>query len=175
MLLISAVLVVAQAAGAPAPEEFRQDSRHGRRECVAVQVISPQQPRAQARPAFSATRILDLEFRTFLRRGLQGPHALELRVFTPKGHLYQVLTVPFTAPGHRPGKRQVDGYPQPLDEQEARLVRWEGVHRHQVSATLPVAGTSIMTNSLYGQWRVEPHLDGEPDPCGPPRSFAIGQ
>lgn len=175
MLLISAVLVVAQAAGVPAPEELRQDKRHGRRECVAIQVVSPQQPKARPHPAFSATRILDLEFRAFLRRRLQGQHTLQLKVFTPRGHLYQVLTVPFTAPGHHPGKRQVDGYPQPVDEQEARLVRLEGAHRHQVSATLPVAGTSIMTNSLYGQWRVEPYLDGEPEACGPPQSFAITQ
>ena len=175
MLLMGAVLVLAQAAGAPAPEGLREDSRHGRRECVAIQVVSPQQPKPQPHPAFSATRILDVEFRAFLRRRLTGQHNLQLKVYTPKGHVYQVLTVPFTAPGHHPGKRRVDGYPQPLDEQEARLVRLEGAHRHQVSATLPVAGTSIMTNSLYGQWRVEPYLDGEAEPCGPPRSFAIGQ
>jgi len=182
MLLTSAVLVLAQAAGAPARAGFSEDyPGPGRPQCAAVQVRSPQQPRAQPRSAFSATRILDLEFQTLLRWGLAGSHTLQLKVYTPRGHLYQVLTIPFAgsgpggASGATPEKRWVDGYPLPLDEQQAKAVRFEGARRHQVSANLPVAGTSIMTSSLYGQWRVEPYLDGAPEACGPPRAFVIAQ
>ena len=42
-----------------------------------------------------------------------------------------------------------------------------------VTATLPVAGTSITMSSLYGRWSVEPHLDGQPGPCGPAARFTI--
>ena len=180
MLALGALMAIAQAAGEPAFRDFPAESHHRRPECVAVQVTSPQLPRPRAaRHVFSATRILDIEFQTMLRRRVQGPHTLQLKLYTPKGHLYQILTVPFTAPGRgeaegeKPGKRWVDGHPEPVDEQEAQAVRFEGFHRHQVNAILPVAGTLITNNSLYGQWRVEPQLDDDPEPCGPPESFFI--
>lgn len=158
MLLTGAVLAIALAlaAGAPAPERFGEDSRHAPRQCVALQVVSPQLPKPRPHPVFSATQILDIEFRTFLRRRLEGLHTLELKLYTPKGNLYQVLTVPFTAPQTTP-------------------VRLDGARRQQVDATLPVAGTSIMTNSLYGEWKVEPFLDGSAEPCGQARVFVIRQ
>lgn len=180
MFALGALFAVAQAAGEPAFRDFPEESHHRRPECVAVRVTSPQLPRlGAARNVFSATRILDIEFQTMLRRRVEGPHTLQLKLYTPKGHLYQVLTVPFTAPGRsesedgKPGKRWVDGQTEPLEEQEAKAVRFEGVHRRQVNAILPVAGTFITNNSLYGKWRVEPRLDDDPEPCGPPESFFI--
>ena len=156
MILMGAVLVLAQAAGVSVPERFGEESRHAPRECVALQVVSPQLPKLRAHPVFSATRILDIEFRTFLRKKLEGLHTLELKLYTPRANLYQVLTVLFTAPQTTP-------------------VLLEGANRHRINATLPVAGTSIMTNSLYGEWRVEPFLDGRAEPCGPATAFVISQ
>jgi len=174
MLWLGAVIVVAQAGGAPAAPDRAQPRPHAREECVAVIAASPQRrsERPQANPSFSATRILDVEFRTLLRRRLEGPHTLQLKLYTPRGHLYQVLAVPFS---EKPGKRLLEGFPQPVDEQAATAVRFEGVRRYQVKATLPVAGTSIMTSSLYGEWKAVPHLDDDPDPCGKPRTFVITQ
>ena len=120
---------------------------------------------------FSATQILDIRFGTLLRRELPGPHVLALKVVTPRGHLYQTLTVPFTAAGQSQGERMVDGYPRPLREQETRAVSEQGFTGFELSATLPVGGTAIVTNSLYGEWRVEPQLDGVS--CGNEARFDI--
>ena len=116
--------------------------------CQAVQVTSPQQ--ASVRAVFSASEVLDLKLSTRVRRTLEGSHVLQIKVFTPRGYPYQTLSVPFTAP--RPG---TPGPPQEL------------------SATLPVAGTAITANSLYGRWTAEPFLDGAS--CGSPKAFTLRQ
>lgn len=166
MLMIGALVVLAQAGPLVA------DRERSRAECLAVIVTSPQQPAGERpRGSFSASRILDLNFNTALRRRATGPHLLELKVFTPRGHLYQTLTVPFTAPRKSRGARVVDGYPRPLPEQETRIVNRDGRPSYEVMASLPVGGTAIMSNSLYGSWRVQPILDGEA--CGPMTGFRI--
>jgi hypothetical protein len=175
MFLIGALIATVQVSGAPALEA---DPTSRARGCDAVLVDSPQSTERKGRftPTFSATRILDLRLDTVIGATVQGSHLLQLKLYTPKGHLYQVLSVPFTvAAGDeaRPAaKRWVDGYPEPLDEQRAKPIDHLGTARRGVSATLPVAGTSIMTNSLYGQWMVEPYLDDER--CGAARTFVIG-
>ena len=42
-----------------------------------------------------------------------------------------------------------------------------------LSARLPVSGSFIMTSALHGRWRVAPHLDGAPQPCGRELRFEI--
>jgi len=133
--------------GAAKPPEVQLVSSQGGG-CQIVDIGSPQAPRH--RQSFSATRILDLEFRTQLQRRVKGGHVLQLRVYTPRGFLYQVLSVPFGTPG---GKKPI--------------------RPRRLEARLPVAGTSIMASALYGRWRVVPHLDDRPAPCGPGRSFVI--
>lgn len=172
MLIASLLLTATQAAESAAPAETVT-----RRECDAVLVASPGKKARGPGQVYSATRILDLEFRTLLRRRPQGPRTLQLKLYTPRGHLYQVLTVPFgvgTAAGG-PQKRWVEGHPQPLDEQTAVPVSADGGRRYSVRAVLPVAGTTIMVNSLYGEWKAEPHLDGQSSPCGPAAQFVIDQ
>lgn len=157
MLLIGALVALAQAAEAPSLSGVTP----AQPECAAIVVTSPQQPpRARQRGPFSATRILDLRFGTQLVRPPVDSHVLALKVYTPRGHLYQTLTVPFAPSGQSKGERHVDGYPRPLPEQEAKPVKYEGGPAYEVSATFPVGGTAIMSNSLYGSWRVEPYLDG---------------
>jgi hypothetical protein len=127
-------------------------------------VTSPQAP--PRRPAtFQATKILDVEMTAVFARALAGEHVLELKTYTPRGHLYQVLTVPFTgasAKARRPAFRRVRGYPRPLPE---RVLR-RGPAGFLVSAQMPVGGTWIVTNSLYGRWRVDAYLDDDPRPIG---------
>jgi hypothetical protein len=42
-----------------------------------------------------------------------------------------------------------------------------------VTARLPVAGTTIVNNSLYGTWKAEAYLVGEQTACARARSFVI--
>lgn len=187
MLFLGAVLAFAQAAAAAPPSRPPttpppSDSLVG--QCASVAVSSPQAPKK--RVTFSATKILDLEFGAMLRSSLVGEHVLNLKVYTPRGHLYQQLDVPFrggvtSSPpspevGTEPRMRQVEGYPQPLPEQELVATRTStGKRSYRVSTRLPVAGTSIMASSLYGNWKVVPHLDGNLKACGPAGAFSITQ
>ena len=185
MLILGAVLAFAQAAAAPPsrpPAQPPAESLVG--QCAAVVVSSPEAPKR--RVSFSATQILDLEFGALLRSRISGEHVLNLKVYTPKGHLYQQLDVPFrggvtsnTAAAETvagPRMRRVDGYPQPLAEQELVAARTPtGQRAYRVSTRLPVAGTSIMASSLYGKWKVVPHLDGSLKACGAAAAFSITQ
>ncbi len=123
------------------------DREFHRRTCGNIEVSSPNRPRARER--FSATKTLDLQFEMRLRDREdddEGPHVVTFRVLTPKGHLYQQIATE---------QRQVN----------RRVSR--------VSASLPVAGTFITTSSLYGRWRVVPHLDDDPEPCAAGAVFSI--
>ncbi len=156
-MVLAALLVLAQAAGnrvvADAPDTSLD--RPARSECAGLTVSSPQARSPRAAPAgvpsFAATRILDLRIASRLRRLLEGKHVLQLKVYTPRGHLYQTLTTPFA------DREGPDGGRGPFE----------------VTATLPVGGTAIMSNSLYGVWRVEAFLDGDTKPCGPTANFEI--
>jgi hypothetical protein len=190
MLILGTALALAQAAAA-APPVRPPEKPHGESfagQCVAVAVSSAEAPRS--RVSFSATRILDLQFGALLRSRINGEHVLNLQVYTPQGHLYQQIDVPFrggtvsptggatatTASETAPRMRKVEGYPQPLPEQELAAARTpSGQRGYRVSARLPVAGTSIMTSSLYGKWKVIPHIDGSLRACGAPTVFSIKQ
>lgn len=164
--------------------------------CAGVRVLAPNlatQPRNQT---YSSRQILDLQFQARLRQDLQGDHLMQFKVLTPGGFLYQVLTVPFVgvakapdastraeharsgaalrAPGPPP-PRVVPGYPRPLPVQRLVPVVGDAQTRvyYSVSATLPVAGTSITLSSLYGPWTVQAYVDGAPAPCGPATRFTI--
>jgi hypothetical protein len=210
MTLLALFMVAAQAGptvsspGAPVRDEVR---RLPLRVCSAVLVGAPQTRRLPARQPtdlkFSSRQVLDLEFRARLLRDLEGDHLLQLKVLTPNGFLYQVITVPFvsSAPAAGPGgsrqtrtrdtsvgdaqlasaaassppPRYVPGFPRPLPVQRLRPVAGDTANRiqYELDARLPVAGTSITLSSLYGRWTVQPYLDGRPDPCGPATRFTI--
>ena len=95
------------------------------------------------RRSFSAATTIDLGFSVTLQRSRHSDSRVELRLYTPKGHLYQKLKLDPPRRAHR----SHGGDPE-----------WTG--------TLPVAGTAIVVHSIYGRWRVEPHLDDRPEPCG---------
>jgi hypothetical protein len=103
-------------------------------------------------PSFSATRTIDLQLGAEPRRGAGQDARLELRLYTPLGHLYQTLRA--TPPGRHRARAAHHG-----------PMAW--------TATLPVAGTAIVNHSLYGRWRVEAHLDGSPRPCDSAERFWI--
>jgi hypothetical protein len=90
-------------------------------------------------PSYSAARTVDLRFEATLLQDVGPGTRVELRLYTPRGHLYQLLRMAAPVSG---------GSSAP----------W--------TAVLPVAGTAIVNSTLYGEWRVEPHLDASPQPCG---------
>jgi hypothetical protein len=122
-----------------------------------LRVSSPVQGEGKPRLEFSASEILDPEFDALLS-GRRNPshHQVEFKIYTPAGHLYQVLTSDLT----------------PAPSTRARSPRREQGHR-KLTARLPVAGTSIVTSSLYGKWTVVAPLDGEGKPASVPRRFTI--
>jgi hypothetical protein len=176
--MLLALLVMAQSVTATVPAPGEVVPGLGRpASCATVMVVTP--GGAPTRSAFSATRILDLELRAHVRPLPAGPHLLELKLYTPHGHLYQVLPVAFEGAGaasagdaaapQAPWQAAYRGLPL----QAAPLVRAQRAVRHRVVATLPVAGTSIVAASLFGRWRVDAHLDGAVDSCGTPAFFRL--
>ena len=135
------------------------DRRSPTNACTAIQVTAPDAPaqvkrRAKKKPTFSASSILDLKLEVVLSAAVKGHHQLEFKVYTPKGHLYQSLSAAMAAGAANEEKRRGQ--------------------KRTAAATLPVAGTTIVTNSLYGEWRVDAFLDGERETaCGKALSFVI--
>ena len=176
-LLLPALLAASQLAALPAPTS---------RVCSSVEVVAPGQRRATKRKTFSAKKTLDLKLQTFLKskRKVSGDHLLQLKVYTPRGYLYQTITVPFYRQPRRSEKRRpedlqfepvrvVPGFPRALDVQKTRRARLGRKRYDRVTARLPVAGTSITLGSLFGRWTVVPFLDNGTAPCGRPRGFKI--
>ncbi len=177
MPILPALLAASQLAALPAPAS---------RVCARVDVVAPDQRKATQKKKFSARKTLDLELRTRLRsrRRLSGNHLLHLKLYTPRGYLYQTITVPFYREPRKAEKRDrkaleyqpsrvVAGFPRALDVQKTKRVRRGRRRLDQVTARLPVAGTSITLGSLFGRWTVVPFLDDEAAPCGSSRQFRI--
>jgi len=61
---------------------------------------------------FSSRETLDLLLRPRVRQDLQGDHLMQLKVFTPGGFLYQVITLPFVGAAP-PARGQGAAAPRP--------------------------------------------------------------
>lgn len=138
-LLLVHALLTAAALEARDPNEPRERPAA----CEIVEIRSDHGAGSGSR--FSATKIVELRFETALEGRPRPERRLRLRLTTPGGFLYQVLSVPVDP---NPTKR--------------RLV-----------ARLPVAGTSIMASGLYGRWTVTPVLGDGSEACGASRRFVI--
>ncbi len=189
-MLVPVLLAASQLLTLPAPSS---------NVCAAIDVVAPKQKmstrkaqkkfnrarwKANRRRVFSARETLDLELRTRLQRRmwLSGNETLQLKLFTPRGYLYQEVTLPFyRTPSSRKERRRnpyeatrvVSGFPRPLAVQKARNVRMGRRRYLQVKTRLPVAGTSISLGSLYGRWTVVPYLNDATAPCGRSKTFVI--
>jgi len=168
---------------------------HSYPQCTGVRVTASDRAVPPRNMTFSSRETLDLQLRPRLRLDLQGDHLMQLKVFTPGGFLYQVITLPFVGAARPDGRerpewttnraaagtadppppRVVPGFPRPLEVQRLVPVTGGSTTRaeYELSARLPVAGTSITLSSLYGTWSVQPYLDGRPEPCGPATRFTI--
>jgi hypothetical protein len=137
---------------------------------VCAEVSVRNGPDGEPGDEFQALEVVDLHFLVRLRGELAGEHVLELCLDTPNGHLYEVRTSPVTAdPSRDQVLVPVQGYPDPLPLQY--LQNRDGAQ--EAAFRLPVAGTLIVSNSLYGQWGVRVHLDGSTIMCSGTESFAL--
>lgn len=142
--------------------------------CSGVKVESLPAGKGGGTP-FSASAIEDLEFRVVFALAPPGQHVLRLRVLLPKGALYQEIAVPFSLDPRATGATEavLEGYPRPVPVRTLQKTTDRKGTWWSVSATLPVAGTLVVENSLYGTWQVEAYLDREKSPCTPPVSFDL--
>lgn len=130
--------------------------------------------------AFSATKVVDIQFAIIfsnqVAKQFANAHDVEFRVYTPLGNLYQSITIPITNDPKRAGERhRVPGYPDLIPVQVLQTINHGGGRGSFATVTLPVAGTPIVSTSLYGQWRAEALVEDEIAPCAQPAFFTITQ
>jgi hypothetical protein len=151
-----------------------QSSSHG---CVAVTAGSPQKNGGKFDASFSATQVIDIDFSIVFTPGaaqrFSGDHLVEFRISGPRGHLYQSMTIPFTADDAHGKKVAIPTYPAPVETKTLAPTQYAGAQHMYVAATLPVAGTSIVSNGLYGTWTAQAYVDGDPLACSQPVRFTI--
>lgn len=156
---------------------FAQNEGNGG--CVSVVVGSDQKNRGNFDSIFSATQIIDVDFSVLFtpgaaRRFADGTHVIDFRIFTPKAHLYQSIAIPVTYDSSRNGKPAVvPGYPRAVPTQMLSATTYQNAQHLRAAARLPVAGTQIVTNSLYGTWSAQVFIDGESKPCSSAATFTI--
>jgi hypothetical protein len=145
--------------------------------CPRVAVTSVEHPADVAVNRFSAVKTTDLVFHVMFSNEVAKDHVVTLNVYTPHGHLYRRLDVP-VAPnrGNTPaGTRRLAGYPYPVKVQTPAQRTVGGKSYAVIDVSLPVAGTSIVTSSLYGRWEVAVVMDGARQPCPERTQFYITQ
>lgn len=148
--------------------------------CVTVAVGSLEKDRGNFDSVFSARSINDLEFWVLFTPGsarrFADDHVVEFRLHSPSGSLYQATAIPFTSDNSKSGKkRMLPGYPDaiPTAVLETRIFQ-QGNHLG-VKLRVPVAGTNIVTSSLYGEWSAQAFIDGEAVACSPASKFRINE
>jgi len=155
-LAVPLLALTASAGPVPAPKPA----------CAAVEVSSGASAGAAgARPRFSVSKTLDLTFTVLFPATTSGEHELELRVFTPDGRLYRSIAVPLVDGTREATSRPVPGYPRPVPEKALAKVNRGTATYSAASIPFPVGGTDIVSSGLYGQWRVQAHVDGADAPC----------
>jgi len=80
---------------------------------------------------------------------------VHVKLFTPRGSLYQVLQAKADA------------------ESTSTAARRRGRSARALVALVPVAGTQITTYALFGEWRAEVYLDAADAPCTRTLEFVI--
>ena len=173
VLTLGAILTAVQAPAQTGPEGDAS-AKASKSQCPRVAFSSVEKPQTMGRK-FSATRSADLIFHVQFDGSLDKDHVVTLKVFTPNGHLYRRYDVPVASGTEKrsQGARSLPGYPYPVPVKASRTVKVDGRKFESVDVLFPVAGSTIVTSSLYGRWNVEVSLDGAADPCGKPTFFHL--
>jgi len=173
VLTLGAALAAVQAPAQTGPEGD-VSAKASKSQCPRVALSSVEKPQAMGR-SFSAARSADLIFHVLFNRKLDEGHVVTLKVFTPNGHLYRQFDVPVASGTEKrsQGARRLPGYPYPVPVQATSTMKAGKRKYESVDITFPVAGSAIVTSSLYGRWTVEVYLDGATDPCDKPEFFRL--
>jgi len=130
--------------------------------------------------SFSATKVLDLDFAIVFSQDVAAQftnvHVVEFRILTPNGNLYQSISIPMTSDPSKLGqKHRVAGYPDLIPVQVLQSISHNGGKGMLARVTLPIAGTPIISNSLYGTWTAMALVEDDATPCSTPLRFTITQ
>ncbi|HNX49451.1 MAG TPA: hypothetical protein PLS53_09410 [Thermoanaerobaculaceae bacterium] len=120
----------------------------------------------------AATRADELELGIVLPRVMDHGPTYEVRLYTPNGHLYQVVPVAVGMGWEHDQTRSVAGYSQPTDVVQPRNVTVDGRKVELAGWRLPLAGSDIFLSSMYGTWTAEVWPTGAGSPCAATK-FAI--
>jgi hypothetical protein len=154
-------------ASTAAGQKPKRNTRTTAARCFEVFVTSPQTRGERRQRRFSATEILDLQIEVRLPTEMDSNERVTVRIFTPDGHLYQEL--PATAFENESNDTSAAARRQRRRDRSSEPRKRAS---RDLSAVLPVAGTSIVTSSLYGKWSAFASVDGA-DICSPPTTFVI--
>jgi len=141
--------------------------------CIGFAVASLESPKAKSVPTFSVTTTSDLLLTAVLDASTKGDHVLEIKVITPDGGLYRSITVPITDPGRAAKAQSLKGFPHAL---LTKPMIWTVIGRRKalaVTVPFPVGGTDIVSNGIYGTWKLKASLDGAPSTCATASSFSL--
>ena len=166
-LIVVMVAVLASAGWAGAGESV----------CPRFAISSVEEPDVFDIGKYSAVKTTDIKVHVIFPTEFKEEHVISLKFFTPAGHLYRQIDVPVTPEIGREGtqSRRLPGYPYPVTVAVPEVRRVEGELAPSIEVRFPVGGTSIVTSSLYGMWRVNGMVDGVELRCFRPMSFGIGQ
>jgi hypothetical protein len=106
----------------------------------------------------SASESRDLRVEVSLPESLSSL-PVQVKLFTPRGRLYQVLQARADAES---------------TSSAARNGRRSSRETRTLAALVPVAGTQITTHALFGEWRAEVYVGDATAPCARPLEFVIG-
>jgi len=124
----------------------------------------------ESRTSFSARETADVEISVLFvpgrARQMAGVHSAQVVFFTPGGYVYESRDVLFSGEEKLRGTRQpMKGYPRPLNVNILADTHYGNRPYYVFRTILPLKGTLVVANSLYGLWKVEVYLDGERLPC----------
>ncbi len=133
--------------------------------CLGMTVRADTVTPPAAATVFSASKVLDLVFDIYLKptAAKVTDGLVQVEAITPTGHPYQRFDLPLAAPG-KDKQRRLAGYPFPLRAQPPVTASYRALKAVRVVARLPVAGTVIVNNSLYGTWEATASI-GKGKPC----------
>lgn len=127
-------------------------------EAATADESGPASRRSRSTSVFSAAEVKDLRVEVLLRER-NAAEPVSVKLFTPRGRLYQVLDLVAVPPTEA--------------ERSARRGRSSRSTFVRLSANFPVAGTQITNFDLFGEWRAEPYLGSSETSCARPLEFEI--
>src|SRR5690242_1451992 len=152
---------------------FSSASWAGGKSCTALVVSSDGNP-GHGKASFSVASDPVLHFHLVVPASAQidKQDSVNIQIGTPNGYLYQSIDLAVAPAGSKETQRQVRGYPLPLNVQTFAKVNGNGNGAMHVDGTIPVAGSTIESFSLYGKWSAQASL-GNGNPCS--ASFTVKQ